>query len=51
MIFAIAKSLRWGYTELIHMPISELISFYNLVVEQWEREKAEVDKINAKRGG
>ena len=50
MIFAISKSLRWGYLELAYMPISELITFYNLVAEQWERERAEIDKLEAKRG-
>jgi len=49
-VFAIAKSLRWNYTELISMPIPELISFYNLVVEQWKREEAEIEKSRNKTG-
>jgi hypothetical protein len=44
MIFAVGKSLRWGHAECNYMPISELIDFYELVVEQWEREEAEIEK-------
>lgn len=49
MIFAIAKSLRWNHHELNYMPISELVNFYELVVEQWEYEEAEMEKARTKR--